>query len=303
MKLLGYLLSFALLGLTLAGRSRRKYEFKVGSSASDIEITAEYKFEDKAVDVKDESKLKWVLKASGGGFVNDGEGFQKSTDEKSTFRFVNELNEVVEYTPADPAADEPYNNEPAVNTWKLDKWVNLVDVPSADGDAHQVTWVTQDGFFKAVAKINTDGLSAAGPIQLAPDDIKVDYELSYPVGDGNRLAILGRLKTKTKTKQRKEVEDDTTQSNAVDMSDGLGASSGYFAWVSDIQCGGATRKVKSKFVDNGSEDKEMSFTMFKTKDDGNCVWDPVYGINFSAGNGVVASASVVALGAFFALFW
>lgn len=302
MKLFSALLTFAVLGLAFAGRSSRKYDFKVGST--DIEITAEYKLEDKNLNIKDESKLKWVLKASGGGFTNDGEGFQKSTDLQSQFHFLNELNQVIEYTPNDPASDEPYNNEPAVSTWKLDKWLNLVDVPSAAADSHTVTWATEDGFFKAVAKINTDGLSAAGPINLAPDDIKVDYELSYPVADGNRLAILGRLKTKTKTKQRKDREDATTTHNAVDMSDGLGLTSGYFAWVSEMQCaGGATRKIRSKFVDNGSEDKEMSFTMFKLKADGNCVWDPVYGINFSAGNGIVASASVVALGAFFALFW
>jgi len=301
MKLFGVLLTFALLGLTSAGRSERKYEFKLDKSS--VEITAEYKMEDKALKEKDESKLKWVLKATGGGFVSDGEGFQKSTDLQSQFRFENDLIEVVEYTPTDPTADDPYNNEVPVNTWKLDKWLDLVDVPGVSGDAHQVTWVTEDGFFKAIAKINTDGLSAAGPISLAPDDIKVDYEISYPVADGNRLAIIGKLKTKNKSKQRKDKEDDMTTDNAIDLADDTGLTSGYFSWVSDIQCGGATRKVKSKFIDNGGEDKEMSFTMFKLKADGNCVWDPVYGINFSAGNGIVASASMVALGAFFALFW
>lgn len=279
---------FGLAGVSLAESSsdtRREYKYQVDKDK--ISIDAEYKAKDKVADIDDESKLSWVIGVYGSGYQNVAKGFAKTTDTKSNFEMDHRIEEVVEYLPENPDLDEPYNGETAVRVWKLDKWKDTVR-QGTDSEPNVITFETEDGMFKAIARVNTGAFSAAGgALAVGMDDIKVDFDVNFPVSDDrHRLALLGRLVTKAKTKIKKSTETESDVTNGVDLTDESTGAGGHFDWVTDVECDNqgtkTKRKIWSKFEDDGSDDHKMSFTLMKERTDGNCVWDPVYGVNLPA---------------------
>lgn len=297
-------LFLSLLGIAAASDNSVKREYSYKFEKDKIDIDAEYSAKDKDAGINDESKLSWVLGVGGDGFRNVAKGFAKTTDTKSNFEMDNKIREVIEYLPTNLDVEEPYNGEVAINTWKLDKWKDAVRVGS-DLEPNTVTFESEDGFFKAIAKVNSGAFTAGGVLTVGIDDIKVDYSLDYPLASAdNRLAILGTLVTKAKTKIKKEKEEASDRSNGIDLTDDATGVGGHFDWVTEIDCqdvnqNAVKRKVWSKFTDSGSDTKEVSFTYIKQKTDGACVWDPVYGVNIPNLSGAPTHAATSA--AFFLL--
>lgn len=242
-------------------------------------------------------------------FKQDVEFYGKSEDSKAKFHFVADVKEIIEYTPADPEANS-YNKDTDTVVGEAVKVANCLDLEVEDlsEDSKRITFVAQDKdklhtVFRAICTFNTAGMTAPTGITMGADDVKCDYEINVEVTEeGNKIALLGKVESSSKSKTKIQKEDDSTKVNGIETEESDGVSA-RFDWVSEIECGDKKdlRKVHvSNLKDSsasvsGDSAVEVAWTMHKQKGDQVCLWDPVIGVDTGVSGAAAGPATTVAV--------
>lgn len=264
-----------------------------------------------------ENEYSLMSKWHGKGGKGNGKGKGKGKDyNMASMSFRHTLVELKEFVKTDPnSTTETYTDQEVVVSYPLTDWSAATYEGECTIETSCVaTFTSADECVKVVVRANLGGESPDNRLKLSADDLKMDYIITdaCPLNStDNAYALIGTVETSQESRVRQHKHKGKGKGKPVDVEGvddpGHKEDSGvtmeadegvqaYFSWLDEVDCGSekvsrpvatATEtepvvvtdvKGKGKGKHGYKNRVQMRWAIHTQPTDGECVWDPLYGV-------------------------